>query len=61
MSLRDWYLHKAAQCAQRAQRASDPGERSNLKDEKRIWLQIANEELRKASRRRPINGKNNQD
>jgi hypothetical protein len=41
MSLAAWYLHKADQCARLAKDAIEPRKRSDFENERKLWLQIA--------------------
>jgi hypothetical protein len=41
MSLVDWYLHKANQCARLAQGTTDRRQLARLEDEGKLWLQMA--------------------
>jgi hypothetical protein len=36
-----WYYHKADQCARLAKDAIEPRKRSDLKTERKLWLEIA--------------------
>ena len=41
MSLAVWYYHKADQCARLAKDAIEPRKRSDFENERKLWLQIA--------------------
>jgi hypothetical protein len=41
MSLLDWYLHKADQCARLAKEAREAGDRARFESERRTWLEVA--------------------
>jgi hypothetical protein len=43
MSLADWYLQKAAQCAERAKEAAEPSRRADYKKEQKVWRQLVRE------------------
>jgi hypothetical protein len=43
MSLAGWYLHKADQCAQMAEAATEPHRRVEYEKEQKVWLQLARE------------------
>jgi hypothetical protein len=47
MSLLSWYEQKANQCAQMAKVTPDPLRRSEIEEERRLWLQIAEGEKRR--------------
>ena len=46
MSMASWYHHKAEQCARLAKEATERRKRTDLKTERKLWLQLA-EELEK--------------
>ncbi len=41
MSLVDWYLHKADQCARLAPGTTDRRQLAGFEDERKLWLQMA--------------------
>jgi hypothetical protein len=43
MSISEWYLHKADQCALLAKDATEPWRRINYNKEREMWLQLAEE------------------
>jgi hypothetical protein len=45
MSLTEWYVHKADQCARLAKAAIDARVRADFEAERELWLQIAAEEI----------------
>jgi len=48
MSLTSWYLHKADQCARMAKEAIDRRQLSYFEAERKLWLEIMEEEARGA-------------
>lgn len=41
MSIGEFYLHKAEQCERLSAAAADPAKRASLREEGRLWRQIA--------------------
>ena len=49
MSLVDWYLHKAGQCALMAKEAADPSTRVKYNELQKIWREFAKQEAASVS------------